>query len=60
MTIGKDVVVSTNKFKYLRVVIQSNEELNEYVTHRTQAGWLDCRAATEVFCDRKLSIRLKG
>ena len=36
--IEEDVVASTNKFKYLGSVIQSNEEIDGDITHRIQAG----------------------
>ena len=48
VTIGEDVVTSTTKFKYLRLIIQSNEEIDGDVTHHIQAGWRKWRAATGV------------
>ena len=40
VTIGEDVIVNTNKFKYLGSVIQSNGAINGDVTHCIQGGWL--------------------
>ena len=54
------MVASTDKFKYLRSIIQSNGEIDEDVTHRIQAGWLKWRAATRMLCNRKFPVRLKG
>ena len=38
--IREDVVASTNKFKYLGSVIQSNGEIEGNIIHHIQAGWL--------------------
>ncbi len=40
MTIGEEVIASTNKFKNLGLIIQGNGEIDKDVTHRIQAGWL--------------------
>ena len=60
MTIGEEVIASTNKFKNLGLIIQGNGEIDKDVTHRIQAGWLKWRATTRVLCDRKFLNRLKS
>ena len=60
VTIGEDVIVNTNKFKYLGSVIQSNGAINGDVTHCIKASLLKWRAATRVLRDKKFSIRLKS
>ena len=54
--IGEDVVASTDKFKYLGSIIQSNREIDGGVTHYVKVGWLKWRTTTRVLCDRKLPI----
>lgn len=60
MSIGEVVVTSTIKYKYLGSIIQSNGEIDGYVSHRIQVGWLKWREATGVLCDRKFPSRIKG
>ena len=60
VTIGKDIVASTTKFKYLRSIMQSDGEIDGDVTNRIQTGWLKWRSATRLLCDKKFPIRLKG
>ena len=60
MTIGEEVIASTNKFKNLGLIIQGNGEIDKDVTHRIQAGWLKWQATTRELCDRNFSSRSKG
>ena len=60
VSIDEAVVKSTTKYKYLRSVIQRDEEIDGDVNHRIQASWLKWRAATAVLCDRKFPSKLKG
>ena len=60
MSIDEAVVKSTTKYKYLRSIIQRDGEIDGYVNHRIQPGWLKWRATTAVLCDRKFPSKLKG
>ena len=55
---GKEIPMSSH-FKYLGSVIQKDGEINSDVNHRIQTG-LKWRSATEVLCDRNISLWLKG
>jgi len=48
---GKEISVSSH-FKYLSSIIQKDGEINSDINHRIQAGWLKCRNAIGVLCDR--------
>ncbi|PHU28343.1 hypothetical protein BC332_00436 [Capsicum chinense] len=54
------VVCKRGSFKYLRSVIQGNEEIDEDVSHRIGAGWMKWRLASGVLCDKNVSPKLKG
>ena len=59
VSIGKEVVKSTIKYKYLGLIIQKDREIDRVVNHRIHASWLKWRAATAVLCDRKFPSQLK-
>ena len=50
----------SSHFKYLGSIIQKDGDIDSDVNHRSQAGWLKWRSATEVLCDRNISLWLKG
>ncbi len=54
VSIGAEAVKITTKYKYLGLIIQRDGEIDRYVDHRIQAGWLKWRAATTVLCDRNI------
>jgi hypothetical protein len=53
------VVPKKDIFRYLGLMLQKNEVINEYVSHRIKAGWLKWRQASGVFCDPRVPLKLK-
>ena len=47
-------------FRYLGLKLQSDGEIDEYVSHRIQAWWVKWRQASSILCDRKVPHKLKG
>jgi hypothetical protein len=47
-------------FRYLRSMLQSEEEIDEDVTHRIRAGWVKWRQVFGVFYDKKVPNKLKS
>jgi hypothetical protein len=41
-------------------MLQKNEDIDEDVSHRINAGWLKWRQASGVLCDPRVPIKLKG
>lgn len=60
VSIVEDRVPITNRFKYLGFIIDCIWDNTVDVTHRTTEGWLKWKAATGLFCDRSVSLKLKG
>ncbi|KAL5137687.1 Craniofacial development protein 2 [Glycine soja] len=58
--IGDHIIPQVTRFKYLGSVIQDDGEIEGDVNHRIQAGWMKWRKASEVLCDAKVPIKLKG
>ncbi|XP_070003106.1 uncharacterized protein [Nicotiana sylvestris] len=54
------VIPSRSSFKYLGSVIQGGGEIDEDVTHRIGVGWMKCRLAFGVLCDKRVQSILKG
>ena len=52
-------VLKREIFKYLRSLIQGNEEISNDVTHRIGAAWMKWRLASGVLCDEKVQPKLK-
>ena len=42
------------------MIISKDGVIDEDVDHRIKAGWLKWRLASGVFCDRRMTKRLKG
>ena len=59
MSIEEAVVKSTTRYKYLRLIIQRDGEIDGDVNHRIHAGWYKWHAATAVLCDKKFPSKLK-
>ncbi|XP_019257170.1 PREDICTED: uncharacterized protein LOC109235491 [Nicotiana attenuata] len=53
------VIPKRGSFKYLGSIIQGNGEIDEYVTHRIEEGWMKWRLASSVLCDKNVPLRLK-
>ncbi|XP_070032991.1 uncharacterized protein [Nicotiana tomentosiformis] len=54
------VIPSRGSFKYLGLIIQRGEEIDGDVTHRIGVGWIKCRLASGVLCDKRVPLILKG
>jgi hypothetical protein len=46
-------------FRYLGSMLQSDEEIDEDVSHRIRAGWVKWRQKSGVLCDKKVPNKLK-
>jgi hypothetical protein len=46
-------------FRYLGSMLQSDEEIDEDVSHRIRAGWVKWRQTSGVLCDKKVPNKLK-
>ncbi|KAF3685283.1 Sterol 3-beta-glucosyltransferase UGT80A2 [Capsicum annuum] len=53
-------VCKRDSFKYLRSMIQGNDEIDEDVSKRIRADWMKWRLALGMLCDKKVPLRLKG
>jgi hypothetical protein len=54
------VVPKKDTFRYLGSMLQKNENIDEDVSHRIKAGWLKWRQASDVLCDPRVPLKLKG
>jgi hypothetical protein len=53
------VVPMNDTFWYLELMLQSEGEINENVSHRIRAGCVKWRQASGVLCDKKVPNKLK-
>ncbi|XP_070056765.1 uncharacterized protein [Nicotiana tomentosiformis] len=58
--LGSQVVPSIGIFKYLGLVIQEGEEIDEDVTHRIGVGWMKWRLTSRILCDKRVPPILKA
>jgi len=58
--VGDHIIPQVTRFKYLGSLVQNDGEIEAYVSHRIQAGWLRWRRASGVLCDKKVPLKLKG
>nr|XP_009595628.1 uncharacterized protein LOC104091887 [Nicotiana tomentosiformis] len=54
------VIRKRETFKYLGVVIQSNKEIDEDITHCIGTWWMKSKLASSVLCNKNVPPRLKG
>jgi hypothetical protein len=54
------VVPKKDTFRYLGLMLQKNEDIDEDVSHRIKADWLKWRQASVVLCDPRVPLKLKG
>ena len=54
------MVAQKDTFRYLGSMLQKDGDIDEDVRHRISAGWLKCRQASGVLCDRRVPQKLKG
>ena len=52
-------IASSGRFKYLKSIFQSSEDIQQDVTHRIKCGWQKWRAATKILCDRYMPLKVK-
>jgi hypothetical protein len=43
-----------------QLVLQKNEDIDEDVSHKIKVGWLKWRQASDVLCDPRMPLKLKG
>ena len=56
---GQETLKREN-FLYLGSIIHKDGEIEEDVNHRIKGWWMKWRSASEVLCDRRIPIKLKG
>jgi hypothetical protein len=54
------VVLKKDTFRYLGSMLQKNGDIDEDVSHRIKIGWLKWRQASDVLCDPRVPLKLKG
>jgi hypothetical protein len=47
-------------FRYLVSILQKNGDIDEDVSHRIKADWLKWHQDSDVLCDPRVSLKLKG
>ena len=60
LVLDGQVVVQKDTFRYLGSVLQKDDDIDEDVRHRISAGWLKCRQAYGILCDKRVPQKLKG
>ncbi|GJT01754.1 retrovirus-related pol polyprotein LINE-1 [Tanacetum coccineum] len=58
--IGEHILELKESFRYLGSMMHKSGRIEDDVTHRILVGWLKCRAATGILCDKKVPLKLKG
>jgi hypothetical protein len=54
------VVPKKDTFRYLRLMLQKNGDIDEDVSHRIKTDWLKWCEASDVLCDTRVPLKLKG
>jgi hypothetical protein len=54
------VVPKKDTFHYLESMFQKHGDIDEDLSHRIKSGWLKWRQASDVLCDPRVSLKLKG
>jgi hypothetical protein len=54
------VVSRKDTFRYLGSMLQNNGDIDEDVSHRIKVGWLKWRQASDVLCNLRVPLKLKG
>ena len=49
-----------NTFKYLGATLAENGDLDAEMTNRIQSGWQNWKRVSGIWCDRRISLRVKG
>jgi hypothetical protein len=53
------VIPKKDTFRYLGLMLQKNEDIDEDVSHRIKADWLKWRQASGILCDPRVQLKLK-
>uniref|UniRef100_A0A0A9CRE5 Reverse transcriptase domain-containing protein n=1 Tax=Arundo donax TaxID=35708 RepID=A0A0A9CRE5_ARUDO len=53
------VVPQKNTFRYLELMLQKNNDIDEDVSHRIKAGWMKWHQASGVLYDKRVTQKLK-
>ena len=59
VTLGEQVINKSERFRYLDSIVQNDGEIDGDVISRIQVGWLKWRNASDLLCDRKVSLKLE-
>jgi hypothetical protein len=59
VSLDGQVVPMNDIFWYLRLMLQSDREINEDISHRIRAGWVQYRQTSDILCDKKSPNKLK-
>jgi hypothetical protein len=54
------VVPKKDTFRYLRLMLQKNGDIDKDVSHIIKSDWLKWRQASSVLCDPRVPLKLKG
>jgi hypothetical protein len=54
------VVPKKDTFRYLRSMLQKDEDIDEDLSHRIKVSWLKWRQASGVLYDPRVPLRLKS
>jgi hypothetical protein len=54
------VVPKIDTFHYLGSMLQKNGDIDEDISHKIKVGWLKWRQASDVLCDPRVPLKLKG
>jgi hypothetical protein len=54
------VVPKKDTFRYLKSMFYKNGDIDDDVSHRIKVGWLKWRQASDVLCDPRVALKLKG
>jgi len=60
VTIDGMTIPKVEKFKYLNLIIQQNEDIDEDINQCIKVGWHRWKYASGVLCDKKMPVGLKG
>nr|XP_009775799.1 PREDICTED: uncharacterized protein LOC104225652 [Nicotiana sylvestris] len=58
--LGSQVILKRESFKYLRLIIHGDGEIDGDVTHRIGVGWMKWILASGVLCDKNVPPKLKS
>jgi hypothetical protein len=54
------VIPKKDTFRYLGSILQKDEDINEDLNHRIKVGWLKWCQTSDVLCEPRVSLKLKG